>query len=163
MSEFQGINDTKLISMYGELVKELRNRNIIRTKNIVGDLGERAAIDFYSNSTLLESLDDVPPSTKSIDAIGENGNRYAIKSITGNLTGIFYGLPDKDSNDEPEQLFDYLLIVIFSDFYQLETIYELTWEQFLKHKKWHSRMKAWNISVSKSVKLEANTVYEAVT
>jgi len=163
MSEFQSIDDASLISMYGNIVKELRSRKIIRTQNVVGDLGERFAIDFYSKSPLLESLVDAKTSTKSIDAMGENENRYAIKSITGNLTGVFYGLPNKDSTEEPEHLFDYLLIVIFSDSYQVKALYELTWKQFLKHKKWHSRMKAWNVSVNKSVKSEANTVYEAIT
>jgi len=163
MSNLIDLKDSELISLYGELISELKTRNIIRTKNVVGDLGERFAIDFYSNSPQLENLSDAPPSTKSIDAVGENGNRYAIKSITGNLTGVFYGLPHRDSEELPEKLFDYLLIVIFSDSYKVQAIYELTWEQFLIHKKWHSRMDAWNVSVNKKVKEQANTVYEKTT
>lgn len=163
MNNFGDMNDSDLISMYGKLITELKTRNIIRTKNVVGDLGERFAIDYYSNSINLESLTDAPPSTKSIDAIGEHGNRYAIKSITGNLTGVFYGLPHKDSDEVAEKLFDYLLIVIFSDNYEAKAIYELTWQQFLEHKKWHSRMDAWNVSVNKKVKEQANTVYESIT
>lgn len=100
-----------------------------------------------------------PPSTKSIDAVGEHGNRYAIKSVTRDLTGVFYGLPNKDSNEEPEQLFYFLLIVKFSESYEVLAIYELTWIQFLKHKKWHSRMKAWNVSVNKQVKSESKVTY----
>ena len=152
-----------MIASYGELISELKNREIIRTKNVVGDLGERFAIDFFTQNSNLESLSDAPPSTKSIDAIGEYGNRYAIKSITGNMTGVFYGLPHKDSMEMPEKLFDYLIIVVFSDRYQVKTIYELSWGQFLAHKKWHSRMEAWNVSINKKVKLEANTVFEAIT
>lgn len=110
----------------------------------------------------MESLVDAPPSTKSIDAIGEHGNKYAIKSITGNLTGVFYGLPHRDSLDTPEKLFDYLLIVTFSDSYQVKAIYQLTWEQFLVHKKWHSRVEAWNVPVNKKVKSEAKTVFEVM-
>ncbi len=163
MNTFSDINDSELISLYGKLISELKVRNIIRTKNVVGDLGERFAIDYYSNSNTLENLPDAPPSTKSIDAIGEHGNRYAIKSITGNLTGVFYGLPHKDSDDTPEKLFDYLLIVVFSDSYEAKAIYKLTWQQFIEHKKWHSRMEAWNVSVNKKVKEQANTVYEIIT
>lgn len=163
MSTFDNISDSELISLYGELISELKKRSIIRTKNVVGDLGERFAIDFYSNSENLENLYDAPPSTKSIDAIGERGNQYAIKSITGNLTGVFYGLPHKDSGEIPEKLFDYLLIVAFSDSYEVTAIYELTWLQFIEHKKWHSRMEAWNVSVNKKVKEQANTVYEKIT
>jgi len=163
MNNLKNINDSQLISLYGEIVKELKSRAIIRTKNVVGDLGERFAIDYYTRSPHLENLNAVSPSTKSIDAIGEDGNRYAIKSITGNLTGVFYGLPRKGSKDQPKKLFDYLLIVIFSDSYEVKAIYELTWEQFLKHKTWHSRMEAWHVSVNKKVKTESKTVYENIT
>ena len=159
MDDLKNLNDSDLILLYGKVLKGLKSRNIIRTKNVVGDLGERFAIDYYTNQPTLESLSDAAPSTKSIDAIGEKGNRYAIKSITGNLTGVFYGLPPKDSDELPEQLFDYLLIVLFTDSYEVKAIYELTWEQFLKHKRWHSRMKAWNISVTSLVESEAKIIY----
>jgi hypothetical protein len=158
-NQLEQLSDAKLISQYGCLVKELQNRKIIRTKNVVGDLGERFSIDYFTSTEGLENLSDAPPSTKSIDAIGEFGNKYAIKSITGNLTGVFYGLPHKDSNALPIQLFDFLLIVKFTDSYEVNAIYELTWEQFLKYKKWHSRMEAWNITLSKNVINEARIVY----
>ena len=160
MNTFCNINDSDLISLYGKLISELKVRKIIRTKNVVGDLGERFAIDYYSNSNELESLSDAKTSAKSIDAIGDRDNLYAIKSITGNVTGVFYGLPHRDSDDVPEKLFDFLLIVVFSDNYEVTAIYELTWKQFLEHKKWHSRMDAWNISVNKKVKEQASIVYE---
>lgn len=159
-TDFQLLSDTELIAQYGNLVKELQTRKIIRTKNVVGDLGERFAIDYYSASEDLESISDAPPSTKSIDAIGEHGNTYAIKSITGNLTGVFYGLPHRDSDDTPEKLFDFLLIVKFTNSYEVKAIYQLTWQQFLKHKKWHSTMEAWNISLNKNVILDTDIVYE---
>ncbi|MGB0835404.1 MAG: hypothetical protein ACPGR2_12860 [Psychrobium sp.] len=163
MNNLSDFNNSELISLYGELVSELKKRNIIRTKNVVGDLGERFAIDHFSKTNGLENLIDAPTSTKSIDAVSDSGKRYAIKSVTGNLTGVFYGLPHKDSDDEPEQLFDYLLIVIFNDSYKVNTILELTWQQFLKHKKWHSRMEAWNISINKQVKSESNIIYGIIS
>lgn len=161
MKNFQELNDSELISAYGELVQELRQRKIIRTKNVVGDLGEKFAIDLYTQSSSLESMTAAVPSAKSIDAIGESGKKYTIKSISGNLTGVFYGLPHKNSDEKPEQLFDYLLIVLFNDSYQVRAVYELTWEQFLKYKKWHSRMEAWNMPLNNTVKTAARVVYEA--
>lgn len=163
MRKYQDLDDKELVSAYGDIVAELRNREIIRTKNVVGDLGERFAIDYYTQSPSLESMKDAPPSTKSIDAVGENGNGYAIKSITGKLTGVFYGLPHKDSDEKPEQLFDYLLIVLFNDSYQVKAIYELSWGQFLEYKKWHSRMEAWNMPLNNTVKNASRIVYEAIT
>ena len=102
-------------------------------------------------------------SAKSIDAVGELENRYAIKSVTGNRTSVFYGLPPKDSSEKPEQLFDFLLIVVFSDSYEAQAIYELSWEQFIAHKKWHSSMKAWYIYINKQVMSVANTVHKKIT
>ena len=37
---FKDLNDDEVISLYPAVLKELKNRNIIRTKNLVGDLGE---------------------------------------------------------------------------------------------------------------------------
>ena len=163
MKNLKNISDSELISLYGKIPKELKSRGIIRTKNVVGDLGERFAIDYYTRSPHLKNLNAEPPSTKSVDAIGEDGNRYAIKSTTGNSTGVIYGLPPKGSKEQPKKLFDYLLIVLFSDSYEVIAIYELTWEQFLKHKKWHITQGAWQVSVNKKVKTESKTVYENIT
>ena len=42
MNEFDITNysDDEVISLYPKILKELKNRNIIRTNNLVGDLGE---------------------------------------------------------------------------------------------------------------------------
>ncbi len=162
MCELQSIRDAKdaeLISMYSNIVTELHRREIIRTRNIVGDLGERFVVDLYTRSPTLENLSLATPGAECIDAIGESGNRYAIKSITSNLTGVFYGLPQKDSDESPNRLFDYLVVVLFSKSYQVKAVYEFTWEKFIAHKRWHSRMKAWNILLNKTVVKDAEPRY----
>ena len=45
--DFSKLNNIEIIRLYGDVVKELRDRSIIRTKNVVGDLGERMAVDYY--------------------------------------------------------------------------------------------------------------------
>lgn len=89
MIDNKHVNDTDLILAYGNLVSELRSRKIIGTKNVVVDLGERFAIDYFNRSNKLEKLEHAPPSTKSFDAIGNQGSSYDIKSVTGNVTGVF--------------------------------------------------------------------------
>ena len=37
----EGVSDAELIKAYGDVLSALRERGIIRTKNIVGELGER--------------------------------------------------------------------------------------------------------------------------
>ena len=43
---------------------------------------------------------------------------------------------------------------------ELEGIYELTWEQFSKHKRWNSRMKAWNITLTQAVISDSRIIFE---
>ena len=156
---FEDLQDLDVIKLYGDVIKELRSRKIIRTKNVVGDIGERLAIDYYTNTPSLPNLKDAPTATKNIDAISRDGERYSIKSLTGKTTGVFYGLPPKDSDEVIKQKFEYLIIVVFSESYSLEKILELTWEQFLKYKKWHSRMLAWNITLNNQIINESKIIF----
>jgi len=42
----------------------------------------------------------------------------------------------------------------------LKSIYELSWGVFLKHKRWHSRMKAWNLGITKNLINDSRIVYK---
>jgi hypothetical protein len=44
------LTDDELIGRYGDLVKLLKRRGIIRTKNVVGDFGETLTIKHYNNT-----------------------------------------------------------------------------------------------------------------
>jgi len=89
----------------------------------------------------LPNLQIAPPGTTNIDAISRNGERYSVKTTSRKLTGVFYGLNDLDSEEIEKQKFEYLIIVIFKDDFVLDKIIELTREQFLKYKKWHTTMR----------------------
>jgi hypothetical protein len=155
------ISNLDLIKKYSNIIKNLKERGIIRSNNVTGDLGENYAIEYYSNTPNLPKLQATPPSTRNIDAISVNGERYSIKTITGNnkVTGVFYGLSKPDSKEIDSKKFEFLLIVFLSSNYELERIVELTWEQFLKFKKWHSRMKAWNVGINKKLLNEGNKIF----
>lgn len=153
------VND--LISLYSNTIKELKKRDVIRTKNVLGEIAEYLAIHHYCNTPGLPNLQAAPVGTENIDAISRSGERYSIKATSGSLTGVFYGLEPKGSSVPDKQKFEYLIICQFDDEFQLKAIYQLDWESFLKHKKWHSRMKAWNITLSKSVIADAKVIYKS--
>lgn len=155
----ESLSNNELITTYGNIIKELKNRKIIRSKNVIGDLGEYLAIDFYKKTSGLPNLEFAPPGTKNIDAISINGERYSIKSTSSSTTGVFYGLNDPNSNEPEKQKFEYVIVVILDDNWELKRINELTWEQFLIHKRWHSRMTAWNLSINKKLLDSTRTVY----
>lgn len=153
-------SDKEIIELYSKSIKELRKREIVRTKNITGELGEYLAVDYYSKNPNLPNLQFAPPSTENIDAISRKGERYSIKTITNNgSTGVFYGLPSKDSEEDPIQKFEYVIIIKLNDNFELLNILELTWDQFLENKRWHSRMNAWNLSYSKKLKEKVKNIY----
>jgi hypothetical protein len=145
------MNDYDLIGIYGVWLDELKGRGMIRTNNVIGELGEYIAIKYYKENPKLPKLQAAPTGTQNIDAISINGDRYSIKSTTGKITGVFYGLNEPDNESEEKQKFEFVIIVVFNKDITLNSIYEITWENFLKHKRWHSRMRAWNLSVSKAL------------
>ena len=149
-----------LIMLYGQIIDELKHRNVIRSKNVVGDIGEYLAIDYYTKTSGLPKLQFAPPSTENIDANSVKGERYSIKCTTSNTTGVFYGLNPPESDEPQRQLFEYVVIVVLNDNYQLKKIVQLDWNLFLKHKKWHSRVAAWHLIVSKKLLADATIIFD---
>jgi|TARA_B100000586_G_C19833307_1_gene311454 hypothetical protein len=136
-----------------------KRREVLRTKNIVGELGEYYAVDFYVNNSRLPNLSIAPPGVQNVDALSRNGEMYSIKAVTSRngTTGSFW---DPDSINKNEKKFQYLLIVILDDAYSLDMILELTWEDFFEHKKYNKRMNNFNISLTKKLISSVKIVYE---
>ena len=113
---------SELVALYGDIIQELKEKGVIRSKNVVGDIGEYLAIDYYCKTPGLPRLQFAPPSTENIDAISTKGERYSIKSTTSSTTGVFYGVNTPENATPQKQLFEYVIIVVLNDSYQLEKI-----------------------------------------
>ena len=98
--------------------------------------------------------------TKNINAVSQEGERYSIKSTTSNITGAIYGLEPPNSTVIDKPLFEYMVICKLDSDCSLEGIYQLSWDSFLKHKKWHSRINAWNVTVTSAMKNDSVIIYE---
>lgn len=158
--DFSKYSGSELIAIYGELLKEMKAQRLIRSKNVVGDIGEYIVIDHYTKTKGLPKLQFAPPSTKNVDALSVNGDRYSIKCTSTNTTGTFWGL-EKDClfvNTKP--LFEYLVILKLDEDFQPILMLELDWATFFKHKHWHSRMNAYNILISKALKDDSKILFE---
>lgn len=158
--ELKDMETKDLIQLYSMSIKELKNRGVIRTNNVVGELGEYLAIEYYNNTPSLPNLVLAPIGTENIDAISRKGDRYSIKSTSKNVTGVFYGLQEKDSLIEDERMFEYVIICKFDDNYGLQKILEMDWNAFQRNKKWHNRMKAWNLTLSKALYNECKVIFD---
>ena len=156
----ESLNDIELIKCYSNIIKELKYRKIITTKNVTGEIGEHLVIDYYNNHVGLPKLIKAITSTANIDAIGNNGERYSIKSISTKTTGSFFGLEPVGSNKVDQKVFEHVIICKFDDDFELKGIYEIDWNVFLKYKKWQSRMNSWYLTLTKALIDESKVIFE---
>lgn len=157
----EAASDDVLWDIYAFAIALLKKRGLIRTKNITGERGEFLAIETYNKIPGLPKLQAAPEGTQNVDALSRKGDRYSIKTITepNSLTSVFYGLGDPEDERPSEKKFEYVIIVIIDENLRSKKILEITWEQFLKFKKWHKTMRGWNITVTKALVGEARSIY----
>lgn len=157
------INNEDLWLLYADAEQELKKRGLVRTRNMVGERGEFLAIEAYNATPGLPNLQAAPEGTQNVDALSRKGERYSVKTITepGATTGVFYGLGEKGDDAIPEKKFEYVIVVQLYKNYRPKRILQLTWEQFLKHKRWHSVMRAWNLGITKALLADAKIILES--
>jgi hypothetical protein len=158
--DYSGCSVTELVGIYSDVIKELRTRGILRTNNVIGELGEYLVMEYYLKDPKLPTLSGLPVGTQNVNAISQDGMRYSIKSISSSTTGAFYGLEPPESKKVNKPLFEFLVICKFGINYEVEGIYQLSWDEFLKYKKWNSHMQAWNIQLTQKVKQDSLVVFE---
>jgi len=149
----------KQISPSSLVIKELWNRGVLRSHNIVGDLGEYYAVKYYNKIKELPNLTLAPPGVKNVDALSREGEIYSIKCVTS-VTGTTGSFWDPDSIKSNKKKFEYLIIVILDEKYQVNKILQLSWDDFMKHKKFNKRMNNYNISLTQKLINKVKTVYK---
>jgi hypothetical protein len=155
------LTDEDLWTFYAYAGLELKNRKLVRTRNIVGERGEFLAIKIYNQTPGLANLQAAPEGTTNVDALSRKGERYNIKTVSkpGNLTGVFYGCGEQ-GEPQPDKKFEFVIIVVIDKYYRPERVLELTWDQFLKCRRWHKTIRAWNLSLTKELFAEGKTIFE---
>jgi hypothetical protein len=151
--DFKKISDHDMISLRIQLDKECKKRSI---KFTTAEIGEKVAIDFFNNTPGLDNLQRAPTGTKNVDALSRRGERYSIKTIKdGGKSGTIY--PDRERNEK--QLFEYLLLVLLNEDYELKVLYRLSWEQFWKIKQWDTTMNAWYVAKTQKALKEGECLH----
>ena len=156
------LTDEEIWTLYAYVGIKLKERSLVRTRNIVGERGEFIAIKIYDETTDLPKLQAAPEGTQNVDALSRKGERYSIKTISepGKLTGVFYGCGDQKEQN-PERKFEYVIVVLIDKYYKPIRVLELTWIQFLKFRRWHKTMRAWNLYLTQDVLSEGKTVFQS--
>ncbi len=144
--------NTQLLALYSAVIKEMHSREIIKSKRVTGDLGEYYALQIYNNTKGLAKLGKTQTGTKDYDATDRQGKRYSIKAISGKASSPFYGIP-KDRLDEikAQPKFDFLILVSFTDIFELGSVYELTWGEVIPRLRWRDSIKAFQLPFSKEL------------
>lgn len=157
----ENLPDEETWMLYAHLGLKLKERKLVRTRNIVGERGEFLAIKIYNETSGLANLQAAPEGTQNVDALSRKGERYSVKTVSepGNLTGVFYGCGEQNEA-APEKKFEYVIIVVIDKYYKPKRILELTWEQFLEFRRWHKTMRAWNLSLTKELVSRAKVIFQ---
>ena len=140
----------ELLFIYSNIIAELKRRDILRTTNLIGEVGEHLAVEKLNSINAQNNIVLASPGTEGYDTFDCQTNiRYSIKAVTRKTTSVVRGLEPPGSNNEDIKLFDYMVIVKFNkDNYMLEQIYMFDWETFVSYKGWHSRSNGWQISLT---------------
>lgn len=162
LKKIDDLENEEIWTLYAYIGLKLKERKLVRTRNIVGERGEFLAIKTYGETSGLPKLQAAPEGTQNVDALSRKGERYSIKTISepGNLTGVFYGCGDQNEQN-PQEKFEYVIIVIIDKNYKPKKILEITWNQFLKFRRWHKTMRAWNITITKDLLKESKIIYSS--
>ena len=85
--------------------------------------------------------------------------KYSIKTVSGKnkTTGSFWNPELIDNN---HKTFDYLIICMLNDDYGLNMILELSWDDFIKYKKFNKRMNNYQVTITKKMIEDVRVVYE---
>ena len=153
------LNNEELIRAYGDLVRLLNTRGVIRTKNVVGDIGETLAITHYNNTPGLPRLERARANETDVDAVS-GGDRYSIKCTTGSITGTFHLSADLSADYGGPPAFEHAIVLILTDEYRVRRIQQFSWREFLEVKKWNKRQKAWFIPLNKIVLGRGKMIYQ---
>ncbi|MBD9359672.1 hypothetical protein [Methylomonas fluvii] len=115
------LTDNELVGFRIGVDKELARRGI---NFIVGEFGEKIAIEFFNSTPKLPNLMAAATDEKNIDALSRDGDQYSIKTqMKAKKSSTIY--PDAEHPDK--QLFEYLLLVKLSTDYELINLFRFSW------------------------------------
>ena len=128
-NQFLGKSDQHLLHLYGDLMEELRERQLIRSSNNpVADYAEKVAVETLG-------LARAPKEARGYDATDPKGIKYQIKGrrITRHNSSRQLGV----IRNLDENLFDFVLAVVFNEDFSVKEIWKIP-HRFIKENSNHS-------------------------
>ena len=101
-----------------------------------------------------------------------NGRRHMVEQIEeGGLPGFRlrpaqvmrgaqeHGIGKPGEDNKAEKKFEYLILVLIDTGLKLNKMLEISWDEFMKYKRWHKTMQAWNISITDELLKNSKIIY----
>jgi hypothetical protein len=156
------VTDRELIHLFGGVLAALKQRGIIRTSNVVGDLAESYAVEYYKRLPAKRRLTLLKTNSPDVDARDKMGLRYSIKgaSQTTNKTSAFR-LPEGAAARGARSPFDFVIIVRVNKSLRPTLVAQLTWKQFSRLKRWSDSWKAYSLPLTQDVLAAAEIIYKS--
>jgi hypothetical protein len=152
--DLEKLSDDEIVSLRIKIENEFKRRKI---KFSTSEKGDALAIEFFNKTPGLDNLMRTSIGTKSVDALSRKGERYSIKTMKdGGKSSNFY----LKGNIKKEKLFEFLLIVVLDQAYELKSLHRFSWTQFLKIKLWDSHMGSHYVSKSQKRLNQGECLYE---
>jgi hypothetical protein len=131
MIDLENLENMDLLELYGRLMKELRRRRLVRSSN--------NPISDYAEKIVCEKLklSIQKPSSKGYDAIDEKSEtKYQIKArrLTSHNRSRQLGV----IRNLDQKLFDYLIAVIFNEYFKPTEIWRIPREIIPKYARYSS-------------------------
>jgi len=154
LTNFDSFDSLELVQIYSDIIMGLKKRKIIRSMKVTGDIGEYYVENYYkTNFPNLKFELNLDKSSKDIDADDKDEKTYQIKTTTTNDTGDVSRVTNKENI-----LFDYLLVCKLDKYFNLETIYKLTWNDFWEIKIPRKNLGTYKISINANFLSKASIV-----
>ena len=109
MDELDGMPTGDLLRLWGNIMRVLRDRNIIRSRNVVGDIAEGLVCERLG-LRMAENL-----AQRGYDATDGEGYSYQIKGRVSEANYVAFG----SLHGYEERGFDYLILVVFHENFQV--------------------------------------------
>jgi hypothetical protein len=154
------LSDVELVKLYPTLLRELKNRGIIRTRNLVGELGKFIVKQTFEVNDETISLRAAPNSQKNYSFTDAAGLRYNLKTTSGSNTGVFHSVPLEETSIPS---FEKLLVLRFSKDYDAEVILMVDWRDFVKFRQIKRPEGKWYVQINPEFTACARKIKPAVS
>lgn len=154
------LSDAELVKLYPTLLRELKSRDIIQTRNLVGELGKFIVKQTFDINNDTSSLKAAAHSQKNYSFTDAAGLRYNLKTTSGSNTGVFHSVPLEETSI---QSFEKLLVLKFSKDYDAEVILMVDWRDFLRFRKIKKPEGKWYVQLTPEFTAFAHKIKPAMS